>query len=179
MKRAPLIVSFILFLALCASAAYWVLQFIQPKARPMIAPPESTTITPPLSAAATLLGGKANKSPSSDYQLSGIIMANNPAERVAIIASQGQAAHAYRIHAQLSSGTELAEINKDHVLLAMHGEIKRINLIAAAQLRVNNTLPPSPASQGRPSDLPGTTWAQAVGVNNPAPIVTPPAPLSP
>jgi general secretion pathway protein C len=178
MKRAPLLISFILFLALCASAAYWVLQFIQPKARPMVAPPESVTLSPPLSSAAALLGGKANNSLSSAYQLSGIIMANQVADRVAILASQGQAAHAYRLHAQLSAGVELAEINNDYVLLSVQGALKRIDLVAGSKLAVNNTMtaPTSTPAQSQfvPLSLPSTVPNQNVGTISHSPILATP-----
>ena len=139
MKRTPIFISFILFIALCASLAYWVLQAIQPKARPMIAPPVAAQVAPPLSSAAVLLGGSATASASGDYILSGIILAARPAERIAILASQGQAAHPYPLHAVIKLGINLAEIHDNYVVLDYHGVMKRIDLTATKKLHVNTT----------------------------------------
>lgn len=138
MKRTPLIISFILFITVCASTAYWVLQFIQPQPRPMVAPPESVQLAPPLSAAAVLFGGSVGVHSADNYILTGIILAARPADRIAILASTGQAAHPYRLHAQIASGVELVEIQPDHVLLSEHGVLKQLNLAAVQGLMVTS-----------------------------------------
>ncbi|MDD4978533.1 MAG: type II secretion system protein N [Gallionella sp.] len=131
MKRTPLFISFVLFIALCASAAYWVLQVIQPKTRPIIAPPSATQSAPDISAAAVLLGGKAHATLANNFKLTGIILAGHPAERIAIIAADGQPALPFRVHAELQKGISVQEIQQGYVLLSDHGAVKRIDLPAA------------------------------------------------
>ena len=178
MKRTPLFISFVLFIALCASAAYWVLQVIQPKTRPMIAPPDATQSAPPLSAAAVLLGGHATASAAGDYLLSGIIMAARPADRIAILASQGQAAHPYRLHAQISSAIKLAEIHENYVVLDHHGVIKRIDLTPMQKLQVTTATPLPTASMGLeqyvPLAQPSVVPNQGVGTISASPISSTP-----
>jgi general secretion pathway protein C len=141
MKRAPLITSFILFIALCASAAYWVMQFLQPPPRPMVAPPSAAQSAPDISAAAALLGGKSHATLDSNFQLTGIILAGRPAERIAIIAANGLPAHPFRIHAEIQAKVSVQEIQQGYVLLSDHGAIKRIDLAESTknQIKVNPT----------------------------------------
>lgn len=141
MKHLPRYISFILFIALCASATYWVLQALQPAARPVVAPPVAAPTAPPLSAAAALLGGSAGVATGGDYALSGIIMAAHPADRIAILAYQGLAPRPYRLHTQLTAGVTLAEVHADHVVIDYRGTMKRIDLPVKPGLRVD-TAPP-------------------------------------
>ncbi|MGB8516431.1 MAG: hypothetical protein WCD45_00950, partial [Gallionella sp.] len=69
MKKIPLISSFILFLALCATAAYWAMQFMQPPPRAIVAPVTSAPIAAPISAAESLLGGNMQVATASNFQL--------------------------------------------------------------------------------------------------------------
>src|SRR4030065_1562793 len=41
MKRWPLAATFVLFIALCVSAAYWAMQWLKPPSRPVAAPPQA------------------------------------------------------------------------------------------------------------------------------------------
>ncbi len=136
MKRAPLITSFILFIALCASAAYWVMQFLQPPPRPMVAPPSDAQSAPDISAAAALLGGKSHATLDSNFQLTGLILAGRPAERIAIIAANGLPAHPFRVHAEIQAGVSVQEIQPGYVLLSDHGAIKRVDLPADQRSRI-------------------------------------------
>ena len=141
MKRAPLITSFILFIALCASATYWVMQFLQPPPRPMIAPPSAAQSAPDISAAAALLGGKSHATLASNFQLTGIILAGRPTERIAIIAVTGLPALPFRVHAEIQTGISVQEIQRGYVLLSEHGAIKRLDLAEStkSQIKVNPT----------------------------------------
>ena len=128
MKHLPLIASFILFIALCFSAVYWAMQLLKPTVRSVSAP--TLTIQPPprLDAAAGLFGGHLNTVVASNLQLIGVIVASNPAESVAILATDGKPAQAIRTHGEIEPGITLKEVNRRYVLLSESGVIKRVEL---------------------------------------------------
>ena len=128
MKRLPQITSFILFIALCVSAAYWGMQLFNPPLRAVAAPPQSTLPTPSLDAAANLLGGHAVAVVSTNFQLTGVVMASNPAESVAILVASGKKPQAVRANAEVMPGVTVKEVQRDHVLLSERGVIKRVDL---------------------------------------------------
>jgi general secretion pathway protein C len=135
MKRLPLITSFVLFIALCVSAAYWAMQMFNPPLRAVAAPPQSAQSVPKLDAAAGLLGGHSNAVVASNFQLKGVVVASNPAESVAILAANGQPAQAVRVDSQVLPGVTVKEVNKHFVLLSDHGVIKRVTLPEKAKHR--------------------------------------------
>ena len=77
MNRAPLLTSFVLFLALCVSAAYWGMQLFNPPLRAVAAPPQSNQAAASLDAAAGLFGGHANAVLASNFQLKGVVVARS------------------------------------------------------------------------------------------------------
>jgi hypothetical protein len=132
MKRWPLITSFVLFITLCMSAAYWAMQLFNSSARPVSVPPQSAPVVPKLEAAAVLLGGHSHAAATSNFQLKGVVVAKNPSESVAILAVNGKAARAIRINREIVPGVLVSEVYKDHVLLSDNGVIKRVELPASA-----------------------------------------------
>jgi Type II secretion system protein C len=134
MKRLPLITSFVLFIALCMSAAYWSMQLFNPPLRAVAAPP-SAQATPSLDAAANLLGGHAVAVVSSNFQLTGVVMASNPADSVAILVASGKKPQAVRTNAEVMPGVTVKEVQRDHVLLSERGVIKRVDLPKDAKRR--------------------------------------------
>ena len=153
MKRIPLLSSFILFIALCASAAYWAMQFYQPPTRALIAPPISAVTAPELAYASGLFGGGVNAKIASHFQLTGVVVADHANDSVAIIAVEGKPASAFRLHTEIQSGVRVTEVQRDHVLLLEQGVSKRLDLVAESKtpLQVNvapiwaNTLNNNPA----------------------------------
>ncbi|HYD96448.1 MAG TPA: type II secretion system protein N [Noviherbaspirillum sp.] len=179
MRRLPLLVSFLLFIALCASAAYWAMQLFKPPLRPVAAPPRAAQAEIRADAAATLFGSRSTGSAAvaSNYQLRGVIFSGNPRDSVAIISIDGKPAQAIRARAELAPGVTIKEVHRDHVLVDEGGGTKRVELpesakglegIAAAPTppspvpRAVPPPPPPPAPQ--PGQLPGaamSTRAQA------------------
>ena len=135
MKRMQLITSFVLFIALCVSAAYWAMQLFKPPARAVAAPPQTNQPAPSLDAAAALLGGHSTSVVASNFQLKGVVMASNPADSVAILAANGKPAQAIRTNAEVAPGVTVTEVQRDHVLLSEHGVIKRVELPKDAKRR--------------------------------------------
>ena len=134
MKRLPLITSFVLFIALCVSVAYWAMQLFNPPLRAVVAPPQAIKTTPSLDAGASLLGGHS-AAVASNFQLKGVVMASNPAESVAILAANGKPARAIRTNAEVAPGVTVTEVQRDHVLLSQGGVIKRVELPRDAKRR--------------------------------------------
>lgn len=156
MKRWPLVASFVLFVALCATLAYWAMQFFKPPVRPVSAPPPSVQAPPNIDAAAGLFGGKGSAAVASNFQLRGVIMAGNPADSVAILAADGKPAQAVRANAEVLPGVKVKEVNRRYVVLLDNGVEKRVELPEENQLAMGvdgasaapvatRPLPPRPA----------------------------------
>jgi len=128
MKRMPLITSFILFIALCVSAAYWAMQLYKPAARPVAALPMTDLPAPDPESAASLFGGRATAVVASNFQLKGVVMASDPADSVAILAANGKKPQAVRTNAEVVPGVTVTEVQRDHVLLSEGGVTKRVEL---------------------------------------------------
>jgi general secretion pathway protein C len=128
MKRWPLIASFVLFIALCATLAYWAMQFFTPPVRQVAAPPPSVQAPPNIDAAASLFGGKGSTAVASNFQLKGVIMAGNPADSVVILAADGKPAQAIRVNREIAPGVKVQEVNRGYVVLLDNGVEKRVEL---------------------------------------------------
>jgi general secretion pathway protein C len=135
MKRLPLITSFLLFIALCVSAAYWAMQLFNPPLRAVAAPPQTFQAGPNLDAAAGLLGGHGNAAVASNYQLKGVVMASVPADSVAILVANGRKPKTVRTNEEVEPGVTVKEVQRDHVLLSERGVIKRVDLPRNAKRR--------------------------------------------
>jgi len=135
MKRWPLITTFVLFIALCVSAAYWAMQLLKPPLRAVASPLPSSRSAPRLDAAAGLLGGRSSFAVASNFQLQGVVVARDPAESVAILATNGKQAQAIRTNAEVVPGVTVKEVHRDHVLLSEGGVIKRVELPENAKRR--------------------------------------------
>ncbi|MDX8385828.1 MAG: type II secretion system protein N [Gallionella sp.] len=127
-NRLPLIASFILFIALCVSAAYWTMQIIKPPVRAIAAPPQSAQSAPSLNAAAGLFGGQRSYAVASNYQLTGVVVAAKPAESIAIIGINGKSAQAVKVGREVIPGITVQEVQRSHVLLSERGVVKRVEL---------------------------------------------------
>jgi general secretion pathway protein C len=154
MKRLSLILSVVLFVALCASTAYWVMQFMKPAARKVIAPPAMKPIAD-VESVAGLFGGAM--AVNTSYQLKGIVLANPADQSGAIIAADGKQTQAYRINAEINPGVTLSEVHADYVLILDNGVSKRLDLpqeLKSSQIaEVANTSPVRAAPP--PTSAPG------------------------
>ena len=135
MKRWPLITTFVLFIALCVSAAYWAMQLFKPQQREVASSPPSSQPAPRLEAAAGLLGGRSSFAVASNFQLKGVVVASDPTESVAILATNGKPAQAIRTNAEVAPGITVKEVHNRYVLLSEDGVIKRVDLPESARRR--------------------------------------------
>lgn len=161
MKRLPLVVSFLLFIALCASIAYWAMQLFKPPLRPVAAPPQTAQAEVRPEAAAALFGGRAEKAAvASNYQLKGVIFSGSPRDSVAILSADGKPAQAVRVDMEVAPGVTVKEVHREYVLLLDGGATKRVELPESAkgQVELANLapvpVPPSAAPASAPPSAP-------------------------
>ena len=134
MRRVPLIVSFLLFIALCASAAYWAMQLFKPPVRPVAAPPRAVQAEIRPDAAASLFGSrKGATATASNYQLRGVIFSGNPRDSIAIISADGKPPQAIRVDTEVVPGVTVKEVHRDYILLMDGGASKRVDLPESAK----------------------------------------------
>ncbi|MEY3720134.1 MAG: hypothetical protein RL618_653 [Pseudomonadota bacterium] len=158
MKRLSTALSLLLFLALCASLAYWLLQWLAPVPRPVVAPPAEQWTMPPLSAAYALFGGNPHGG-GATIQLRGIIHADRSAESVAIMAVEGKPSGTFQVSSEVTPGIQLKEIRARTVILSERGaDIEVIlpdfsTLAAPAQSASDANALPSVATQPPASSM--------------------------
>lgn len=171
MKRLPLIAAFVLFIGLCASIAYWVMEYTKPPLRPIAPPPRAGQADIAITSAAGLFGGNRAVAVASNYQLKGIVVAGNPSESIAILAADGKPAQAVRVGKEILPGTVVQEVQARHVLLSEGGIVKRVDL-------PENIAPSPPPSAANP--LSGRAMFPPPGAGGqPYPQGVPPLPQIP
>jgi len=137
MKRWPLLASFLLFILVCVSIAYWAMQLFKPPLRPVAAPPRAVANIRP-QAAAVLFGGRAGKTAvASNFQLKGVVMAGSPGESVAILSANGKPARAIAAGKEVAPDVTVKEVHRNYVLLSDGGVIKRVDLPESAKEQVD------------------------------------------
>ncbi len=180
MKRLPLAASFVLFILLCASLAYWGLQLFKPPVRPVAAPPRAAQAEIRPEAASALFGGRAGNVAASNYHLKGVIFSGNPHDSVAILSANGKPAQAVRAGNEFLPDVKVREVHRDYVLLAEGRTVKRVDLPenAPAQLGAATTAPvgvqrtPTPPPPPPVTGVPSRAQTAAAG-GVPAPVVPP------
>ncbi|WP_081583565.1 type II secretion system protein N [Noviherbaspirillum massiliense] len=176
MKRLPLVASFVLFLALCASLAYWGLQLFKPPLRPVAAPPRVANAEVNVDSASSLFGGRAGKADvATNYQLRGIIMSGTASESVAILSADGKPAQAVRAGREVVPGVIVKEVHKDYVLLSDGGASKRVELPESAKAQVNLA---SNSPLSAPASSPASAAPGAAAQARPSGVLAPQMPAA-
>src|SRR4051812_39950590 len=121
MKRLPVFSSFLLFIALCVSSAYWVMQLYKPVVRAVTLPPPPKEAELKLDAAAGLFGGRASAAVASNYQLKGVVDASNGVDSVALLSADGKPAQAYGIGMEVAPGVKVKEVHPKYVMISDGG----------------------------------------------------------
>jgi general secretion pathway protein C len=154
MKRWPLVASFVLFIVLCASAAYWAMQLFRPPLRAVTAPPPASRPAPRIEAAAQLFGGRSNIAVATNFQLKGVVASGTAGESIAILSADGKPAQAIRANAEVLPGVVVKEVHPRYVLLSEGGVIKRVELPEGAKgqggVDTSGAAPPVPQAGGFP-----------------------------
>lgn len=171
-SRAPVIASFLLFLLLCGSVAYWLLQWLAPEPRPVAAPPQAERSLPPVAAASNLFGGSPQGGGMANVQLRGIIRSGRPGGSVAIVAAEGKPTRALPVDAEVLPGLTVKEINARTVVLSDRGTERELSLPAFAAQEGGTSAPqagtpvPQPvAPQLQPAPPPSLPQPTATGTS--------------
>ncbi len=151
-KRLPIVTSFVLFLLLCASVTYWVLEFVKPQQRPLASVLPTATTDASLEAAAGLFGGSSMKvAMASNFQLKGVVAAGNANESIAIVVADGKPPQSIRVNTEVKPGVVVKEVHGQYVLLTERGVTRRVDMQELAK----NPMQSSPqVSQFTPSVVP-------------------------
>ena len=149
MKRLPLLCSFVLFIMLCASVTYWLLQWMVPTTRTLQAVAPAEPALPELSAATQLFGGASTEATSAQLQLSGIIYSAIPGERVAIITSDAKPARALGMNAEVAPGIIIKQINQRSVVVLENSQQRVIPLPKLSITAKDKLTPPPEASSSK------------------------------
>ncbi|MFC7516292.1 type II secretion system protein N [Herbaspirillum sp. GCM10030257] len=151
MKRLPLAVSFVLFVLLCASIAYWGMQLFKPPLRPVAAPPKAAAPEVRPDAATALFGGRAAPTQAaSNYQLRGVVFSGNARDSIAILSADGKPPQAVRVDMEILPGVTVKEVHRGYVLLSDNGTTKRVELPEDAKSG-GVTAAPAPAVPAAPA----------------------------
>jgi general secretion pathway protein C len=152
MNRWAVLVSFLLFLALCASVAAWAVQLFKPASRPLAAAAVPTAVPPTadLRAASTLFGGRQTGVTAATYALKGVVVARRPSDSAAIMAAGGNPAQAVPVGAEVVPGVTVKEVHSQFVLLSEGGREKRVELPELPP-PLNEVIPPG---EGQPGATP-------------------------
>ena len=181
MKRLPVIISLVLFLALSASLAYWIVQWTAPASRAVSAPAKSERTMPPISAAASLFGGRSPGSVIANVQLRGVVHSGSLSGSVAIIAVEGKAARALTANSEITPGVIVKEILNKTVVVSEKGVERELSLPAFTAQESNATppqanLPPANPAASMNTGTVATTGAsgssspQSTGMTSPPPV---------
>ena len=172
MKRLPLLVSFVLFLALCASLAYWALQLFAPAPRPVAVPPQTERKMPPISAAENLFGGHSSSGTMANMQLRGVIHAGKAADSEAILVANNEPPKYVKVDAEISEGVTLKEIHPRYVVLDDHGVSREVNLpeftptpLPAQSMKMSPTNQPPSIQPAAPGEPPAPNTGTNAGTN--------------
>jgi general secretion pathway protein C len=172
MKRLPLIVSFLLFIALCATLSFWGLRLFKPATREVSLPGVATLAEPGIDGWGGIFGNSKNvMAGNAEYALKGVILAHHGSESVAIISVNDKPNLAVQVGAELSKGVLVKEVYHDYVLISDNGVVRRLELpqnqaisshVAPPQFRneINQNVPVQVAPP--PAPPPGKTMTQTI-----------------
>lgn len=183
MKRWVWLSSFVLFIALCASAAFWSMQLFKPAVRPVTAPPPMANANINLDAAAALFGGRpAAVAVASNYQLKGVVVSGRAGESVAILSADGKPAQAIRVDREVMPGVIVREVHGQYILLSEGGVTKRVELPEGVKPQMGRAdFGYAPPQAMQPQSMPPPSMPSAVPQTAPMvpPTVVMPPPMPP
>jgi general secretion pathway protein C len=153
MKRISIVLGFVLFIVLCATGSFWVMQFMKSEPRKISAPPMSKPVAN-VESVAGLFGGAL--AVNSNYQLKGIVLANPQNQSEAIIVVDGKPSQAFTVNSEISPGVKVTEVRSGYVLIMDNGVSKRVELPQDAKPGIQNVdnsgmRSPLPTAATRPS----------------------------
>ena len=193
MKRLPVVLTFLMFVALCVSLSFWGMYLFKPQARPVAAAVQQGSYEPGTGQWGAVFGvSQTAQASSSNFQLKGIVLAKREGESLAIVSANGRPAQAVAMNKELSPGVVLKEVHPQYVVIAESGVMHRVELPVTPdfnrgpaaipplnQYAPANTVPPQVAPVAFPpprhNNLPGGPVSQPASAT---PMVTPGMPTA-
>ena len=154
-KRLPDVVSFLFFISVWVSLAFWLRLWLLPALPTEAKFTVAEHSVPPISAAANLFGESQQASALASVQLNGVIRSTRPQESVVIIATEGGPPRALRLHAEVLPGIVVKKINSCSVILSGKGAERELALPAFA-----SQLGASPTTAGATGQQSATLYRQ-------------------
>jgi hypothetical protein len=134
-KRFAAIV--LLAVAILASVVYWVLRLRADQAAPVSVP---MTASAPPSATTALFGDRPDLLPSAaNLSITGVIIASDPQDSIAIVVEAGQRPRALRVGASITGGLHLSEVRPRYVVVSDGERSTRIGLPERAAQAATDT----------------------------------------
>ena len=127
-KRLPYFISFVLFIVLSMSIAFWALHFFKPKGRPSAAPPEAPRQEIPMEAAAGLFGGKLVASTATNFLIKAVIASRSGNSGTVVFAIEGDPMKSMGVGGEVVPGVIVKEIHNLYVMVSDNGVLKRVNV---------------------------------------------------
>ncbi|MFZ6680725.1 type II secretion system protein N [Undibacterium sp. Tian12W] len=188
MKRLPVLVTFIVFVALCASLSFWALRLFKPQARAVAAGFQQNSYEPGTGQWGGIFGNsQVAQAAATNYQLKGIVLAKRTEKSLAIISANGKPALAVAMDKEVAPGVILKEVHEQYVMVSESGIMRRVELPQTPDmnrgpaqippLNQSNSVPPQVAPVAFPSakhnDAPGGPISSPL-----PPMVTPGLPTA-
>jgi general secretion pathway protein C len=173
MKRLPIVVSFVMFVALCASGTYWAMQLFKTPTRQVATLPPVPHVEVNLNAASSLFGGRQGPvAVATNFQLKGIVAADKPEDSAAILSADGKPPQTVPLNAEVMPGVTVKEVHSKYVLLSDGGVTRRVELPETQQLHVD----PAPSDTPPPQSAPQPMTNMPVAPGAPRPMGSNPNP---
>ena len=146
MTRLPALLSFLLFLALAATLAYWIPQWTAPAPRAVSSTVKTEHAQIPVSAAANLFGGGSEGTAMANVQLRGVVHSGRASDSVAIIAVEGKPSRALRVNSEIAPGLKIKQILNKTVVVSDQGAERELSLPSFAAQESSVTAQPVTSS---------------------------------
>jgi len=198
MKRLPIVVTFLAFVALCMSLSFWGLRLFKPQARSVSAAFQQGSYEPGAGQWGGVFGSsQVMQANASNFQLKGVVLAKRTEESLAIISANGKPGLSVALNKEVMPGVTLKEVHDQYVVIVDAGVERRVDLPQVqevsriqvpptfnnqinqnnqAAMNQGNTVPPqtAPATFGSHRSMP----APGGPVTPAAPMVTPGLPTA-
>jgi general secretion pathway protein C len=174
MTRLLALLSFLLFLALAATLAYWIPQWTAPAPRAVSSTVKTEHAQIPVSAAANLFGGGSEGTAMANMQLRGVVHSGRASDSVAIIAVEGKPPRALSVNSEIAPGLKIKQILNKTVVVSDQGAERELSLpgfaaqesAATAQpVTSSSTITPQANAPAVVSPVPSSSGGQ--GINSP------------
>ncbi|MFZ6719660.1 type II secretion system protein N [Undibacterium sp. Ji49W] len=191
MKRLPIVVTFLAFVALCMSLSFWGLRLFKPQARSVSAAFQQGSYEPGAGQWGGVFGSsQVMQVNASNFQLKGVVLAKRSEESLAIISANGKPGLSVALNKEVMPGVTLKEVHDQYVVIVDAGVERRIDLpqvqevsrIQTAPVFINQPNQPNQANMNPgntvpPQVAPPNSFAGHRSMPAPGGPITPAAPM--